>query len=907
MHVGKSVSNTPISQYFGFIFSALIVSIIWLLSISGGLVFFDGLCYNTAMTYRWYQPQRPPSVLLVKINPQSYPLNDSLLCKALENIQQHKPRVVAFNFIPENASPTFYQTAAKFGNVIFGRPIFLNPLDEEKSRLADLPLSLTAQNFPVGIVALATPVNGIHQKQRIALQIQNNAFLSLEALIMQKFMSGSAGSSVLPSSEAFLVNFKGPNYGLPLVDLERVLADDMLTEMVRDKSVLIGYDANLATQGIYTPVTNRHIPISLLEFEGYAVDTLQSGQAITTLNIWLKLILFLFCALMSLLIYQQLEVFHSTWITILLLAAYILMSLLLINYFHIWLPLGELLILQTVLFVILLRNKSRLTELAFTKLLVDTNNKLKNKYWPVGFYQSANYWDQVVVMVIQVLELERLIFLERVEDEIKVKEIKSFRCSLTDIDEKRRDYRREPYLSAIQKSEPLRLNYHYLTKTSDDEEQYMCALKFAGEIVGFWAFGIKPKIVQETKNFFNIVQDYGDMIGELIYHHRVLQKKQAEKSLGQLLTRERTEQAYQALSNTIAVLERQMISLGSLLNDLTIAAIVYDLFGRVLEINTNMRTILESQQIKPYDVTALDLLSQITGCNLSEARHYMRYVITERSDISIPVTVGLSRYVLKIKPLRTDEKFKISDLHFPAPFGLSGIIYELIDSTSIYQLQHLKNELSERLTIQVRNHLAAVHMSIALLEDPDMTSTERKEIADVAEQKVNLAVSTIEECEVYLTAMESRESPISCFPLDALPILEAAVQSTQADLELANLTLQKDFPEIANAVMANAEKLVELFKSIMSVLIEDAVQDSRISIKVMELEHGTAYHFSNVGFGVPNERLQYYLTSEDVSISKHFSTIKRASKSVQSWNGSLKAESKVGDGIHFNLTLNRFF
>ena len=90
-------------------------------------------------------------------------------------------------------------------------------------------------------------------------------------------------------------------------------------------------------------------------------------------------------------------------------------------------------------------------------LRLDILSQLKSKKTPHSFYQIDDPWNHIIVFINQHLLLNRSILLERVDNDHRVREIKSLGCSISDIAELRRDYTRYPYDKSLQQQIPFNL------------------------------------------------------------------------------------------------------------------------------------------------------------------------------------------------------------------------------------------------------------------------------------------------------------------------------------------------------------------------------------------------------------------------------------------------------------------
>lgn len=899
------IVRTPNWSYTGVIIGVIIVLLIALISILGGFDSLDGFIYDFFARHHPHQsfPQNP-DLLLIEIDCDDSPIPADTLLTLLEQIENLSPKVVAFNFIPANASDEFFRATNQYQNVILSKELgnvgvdFADPAfrDIRTSRYEDIIFAYSG--FP--------PIdNGISRKQYKGFRLGDETHKTLEVVVTEQYREHPID---VIDGDSFLINFSGYPGSIPTISLERVLSGDLLSELVKGKIVMIGYGTNEKNPGFFTPVNPKGPGMSLLRVQAYAVRSLQYENSISKTGIISNLIILLTITIISLVLYQWTEIRLMGWLTAFLIAFYILITYVSFNFFDFWFPITEIFLSQIILFIVFLRNKSSLVELGFQKLLTENTLEMRDRYLPTSFFYSKEYWNQAVVMVRQVLDLNRLIFLESIEGDNRVEEVKSFNCSLSDIDERRRDYTRFPYSTAIERKRPFRLEErNFFKKKEEDEEQYIVALTFAGRIMGFWVFGIQKDKMDNIPNFESLVRDYSNLIGELLYHRREIQRKKEGNIFYKYLISERSEQIYKALRNTIELMKIRLANLASLLGSLTTAMIVYDLFGRVIEINSIMLNILQKAGIAPYEKTLLDLISEIADVDLAEVQNIMRQVIIQQEMVSLTVTLNQRHYILNLSPLAYSQSQTQGDENiYPKPFGLTGILCELLDSTSAYELKKLKEELSEKLTVQIRNDLSTMQISLSMLSSPELPADKKDEILKITDEKISETSEVLEECVGYLTIEEDSKSKGRRFPVSPVPLLSSVIESVSDEFQEKSLTINCDKPMLENTVLAAPERLKIVFKNILAILITDAANNSEITVNISEEEKFTTFFFANEGFGMPNDRFQSYLKDETSATTPEFSNIRNAYIYVQEWGGTLEATSTVGGGMEFSLKLRRF-
>ena len=586
-------------SYAGLLIGIAVALGIWLLSTSGALRPAAGILYDPVLRYKSRLTRGDSPVFLVAVDPDAATPDEAAWLKTLEALQKLGARRVVFNFLPAQVTPAFYEKAAGRGNVLFGRGMVPDPDDPDAVQPAPLPPPVAGREIPTGVVGVPPATRGVSRSQHASYRIADRAYPALEAAAAESDFA----APVALGGRDYLVNFRGGPGSLPNVPLGKVLSGNYLTaRMVEGKTVLIGAGARGADPGVHTPTTADDRPMSLLEFQGQALDTLLTGRRIREAGPGATLLILLLVAAVSVLAYQRMDVRWASWFTAGVLVLYAGTTAVLFVSSNIWPPVTEAALAQVLLFILILRNKAVHAHLALSKLMLDLSSKLRERFWPASFYSSPEHWSQVITMVDQTLDLKRTIFLERVVKDHRVREIKSLNCSLQDIGEMRRDYERTPYSTAIEARGPIRLEKVYLKKLEDGgpEDQWLIPLIFGGEVLGFWAFGVDPAHAAAIHGFEAVVADFGEQISELLYHRqRVLKEQAGEHALKRYLTSERQAELHQALGKTMGLMERRLTRMESLLDEMQTATIVYDLFGRTLKVNRRMQELLKREGFPP--------------------------------------------------------------------------------------------------------------------------------------------------------------------------------------------------------------------------------------------------------------------------------------------------------------------
>lgn len=892
-----SVTET---DYAAVVVALLLGCALWLASLSGLFSTLDGVLYDHLQGRSGASASQQPRVLLLEVEPELRNAGDEVWLPLIEELQAQGAAQLMFTFALPGVSEIFYSAVGQTGRAIFARRLRPSAdMSPDSLIMEALPPSAQGLNLKMAAYAIAPSEYGVHRRQAYAFSSEN-PLVSLE---------GAAAESLDISTRAqpFLVNFMGGEAGLPRISAQRVLNGELIPELAGGRHVLIGESG--ADRDLFTPLAVTGKLLSELEFHGYALDTLLRDQPVRSVPLWLLFPLILLLAGANLFVFQWgAGVRFTSSLTVILAAVYALLAWLALNYARIWLPLAELWAVQIASSLVFTRYRVAKEEAGLRQILLETNAKLRERFFPPSFANSQEHWSQVIAMVNQTLNLERVIFLERVKGDHRVREVKSLNCGLQDIREMRRDYERTPYSTAIAARHPVEVQ-DYLSHGLEGEVQYLVPLLFGGEVLGFWAFGARPEKLAALHNREAVLRDFAEQIAELLFHRQQVLEREANLSrpLQRYLRLQGGEQLTESLNKTLAALDRRLVGMEEYLDGLGSASILYDLFGQVRIANRQMVNLLSEAGLLPYQMTATDLICSLTGVSLDYARGVMQTIILEQQKIALPAKLAedARSYMLHLGPLLpTREKQHLREGE-PLPFEVEGVLCELIETTMIKRLYSIKEEVMERVTYQVRNDTESLLSGISLLESGDLGEDRQSRVIQIVRAKIASLVAVTEQVNALLN-QEIDTGVVERYPIDSKRPLLAAVEAARDKAAVHGILFDMRLPDLVSLAFASPEGLQETLDGILAVLVSDTIQQGLIQANLEERDGWIVFQFANQGFGVPEERFQSYLQGDALQATDGFRKLRQSMARVASWEGSLEGHSEIGVGTRFELKLKGF-
>lgn len=705
--------------------------------------------------------------------------------------------------------------------------------------------------------------------------------------------------------ERFMLSPRLFEEGLPQVNSEALVKNRVHPKLVAGKLVFLQRQPDKNLPGIHISILHGELQLSATEYHALGVHTLLSEQGVKPIHSLVLVLLLVFYGLVCLIIYRNAPKGD------LLISCLILMITLAVlqaaKFFLLWCPPAELFLLQVSAAIISHRLRLNQEKQSVDNFLLVHQTLIKKHIHNTSFLDTDEHWNQLIALVNQTLQLNRLIFLERIKGDHRVREVASLHCSINDIKEMRRDYERTPYSTAIELNQPLLLDRPYLEHAPENEQQVLVPLVFVGEVMGFWAFGIQKDTLAEISGFTSIVDDYGKQIAELLYHRQQWQQDKEKKSrfFYRYLSLRHTSVRFRQLKQFIESQHRRQALYEGLLESSHNAVLLYDLFGRVTIINPTMEALLQENDLPPFELTALDMLTRLTKIEPGHSRQLLQEVIQQERDLTLLVDLADAYYELKVSALLVKEEQELG-YNSSEPFSVQGILFELKEMRSAKEKEQYHARLVKHLFHLIQNDLESIYMATSLLEQ-DVSLEEKQYLSDTLKEKKNNLNEILKRAWHFLQQADVVQSANAQYPLDTCIAIEKAIEAYRRGIPAnKRVRFEYQFIEYSELGMADPSAIPVLIDLLLEALLDDATDDSVISIQFQEREKHLVYRFSNQGFGMPQERLDDLLQGSDQFNSDVFQQLSRMQHQVQQWGGQLICRSQLGKGMEFLLVFKRF-
>lgn len=725
-----------------------------------------------------------------------------------------------------------------------------------------------------------------------------------------------AGSIHAP--DEFLISFIGRSQGLPKATLEEFVQSDFPLRLLQNRRVLVSIRPGSGAVGLYTPLSLTGVHLSPVEFHTYAWGTLMTGNQVTGQVWWLSLILITAPALLSGIFTPKLSSGASLWFGAMvpfLGALLCWASLVGLQY---WPPFSGLVFSQILILGGIFHRRSVLQEESNQELLEETSSRMREKALPEEFLLSEERWTQIATTLSQALGWKRCAALEwgNPDSNTQLQTLAVAGCAksqinLSSIETQLKDI--QLGRGTLEEGVWAGQGIFNLESEENDLPQFLTPLYLGGDILGAWVFmeSESRRSSKSASDWKSLERSLAVEMSELLEARYLWRRRlEDEKSRGSFwrtaLYGDEVRSSYEEIQRSFTVLENRRMLLNQVFNSLDTAAILYDWFGNVVQINEAMTDQLKSWGVAPFQITALELLSQLTGKSQDEAREYFRIVMQRKETVSISVQLGDKSsplFLLLMRPVsKTSSEGSMNSLGLPSSEGLMGILFELLDISRLKRLFRLKDLLFKHSNIRIRQDLETLVLGMDALNQPEVDQEERLEVAGLLEEKTMDMVSLSQSIDNYLD-LDVFTRPL-IYPAPANVPLKEAMEQAQSWMELRGLEFELMEPAMPQLVLADYDELTQLFGSIFKTLMEDATEKSRIRIEIQEEVGSSVFRFSNQGFGMPGAILKESLHGKSATDGS-FEAIRMGIQQADSWGGELSCESEIGKGFVFTLVLKR--
>lgn len=514
-----------------------------------------------------------------------------------------------------------------------------------------------------------------------------------------------------------------------------------------------------------------------------------------------------------------------------------------------------------------------------------------------GFEMATGLvWEHANRFVTGFFDLRRSVMLELPPGGTHLQPVASFGCSAEAIIEKRRDYRRAPFSTALARAHPTPPSRPFLP-AEEGVVDLITPLIAADQLVGFWALSIANTPAQTVDAIAVEAERYAGEVAKMILRSGhlggpddsagrqwpTLAKLRARLIDGATRAREQIaayRDVFSAVGHPIAVC---------------------DLLGRVQIANPAFEQFAEASGHPLMGMSATGMLEQHCGLSPGDAKATVRHVVLSaapHANARLPMATssGQVAQVLVLRPIVRRAPDTAGQT--VTPFDLLGLITEIVPDVSGMADATRLNQAAIRYARRSEAMLGAIARTV------DTLGTDAGSKGHLTDM---LAGGLDEARELMQHAGDTaRRDTGEAGRVDVLLLLQRARQAHARELREKNVELQLPATGIPEVDVA-PEPLAGLLRALVALLLDDAAPGSVVEVGSAVAAASTVQlQLRNDGYGMPAWHVRNVL-SEGASVplrpdSMLLERVAHAAAALDVGSG-FQLDAELGKGYRATLTL----
>ena len=824
---GRAHVNTAIPSFAG----AAALLLVLVAMASGVFIPANGLLYDFA-TLALAQPAEN-NVVVIEVS-SGTDLSSVKWADLAEDLVNEGSRSVAFTFVPPEPFASFPGRERVYMPFAIGNP---------RASAVSSP-----DQMRHGVVVIPPAQYGIHRTQFTHIISNEGSVRTLEAAVANAM-----------DDRQFYLRFPGGLDGIPRIAVEDVLGGRIPEELLVNRVVLIG-QVSEAGPGLTTAV-NPDLPVmEPLIFHAFALQTLLSGSVPRSISLLAAVALVILSAALGTAVYLKIAPRHAVGVAVLSTLTILIISLLALVWFDLVFPVTELLLVQMMLSLLIWRRREELHDLALQGVARGFRADISGGSSP----ELNEEW------LGEILELEESIVI-RLDERRRFPAAARVQLQAMNMPESILDGSDPAFKYSAKALAPVPLK-------ASGPTRWVAPILREGLLVGYWL--IRPKH-PESASWLASARVVGAFSAAI-----------ADRFLPWQHVARRTlkEQIQWDLSAALVGQRARVRALEHVLNQSSVGISVRDILGiEILSTEGFDKVVDAAAHAVGKKAGPLDLMGSLTGLDGERSAAALRFVLSEKSCISLRMAGSDHRHAL----------LNISWLEPEDLRGAGYLLFQIMDFSQAARAADAQRTASEQLGLIIRNDLEAVGLACAILGHPEIGPQDRAETLDRMKEAIDRARQSLLSIEPFLQSQALiGEDDISLLRLE--DVLKEIISSVRQDHEV-----KLDMPEVMAAVMAAPATLGVLLRSALEFLADDARFGAAVAVLVFEDADRTRVEITASSTGLSHEKLEDFLSGDREAQSQSLRKMVHAARNVSAWGGSFEGHSDAQTNIRLVLTLKK--
>ena len=835
-------------------------------------------------------PQRDAKVLLVYADTDTISEDPGRLRSLLSQINQYEPRKIAI---------VHGQNQLQLDQIA-GLPF------TEKMvigcRLKDWKPSDQQFGLTHGITDLNLANQSVYRDHYLAISELDQNYPTIECVIAASMMQ----PHLSPRQNRFGIRYCGATSSLPNVTADQVFDDSIVSDLIRDKVVMIG-TAEPHGYGYPTPTTQAAQRIGQLEIHGHVLETLLRSNYIVDCHWTMQ---FAMLALLSSIVAFVILRAQLNRIPIRLLAAMtcqVLVSIFAYHFLNLRIPVTALLCSTCVAAAMAMFLRFRVLESYVRQLKLTAKN---------DNHDQQDAWELIRLSALQQFYPSRMVSMELPPGKTHFQVVDTCNCDQSHISERRRDVQRFPYRHVCEMERPCALpDYQFFSDDTTGGTEYLIPLAHDSTVLGIVIVSLTADQLKHWNNIEDCLTRFGGEMSRLLFERRNQVKNdtpdhQGPKSWFNKLNVLPEESSMAAILEQERQVNKQLQRWEHAFRSSESALAICDPFGQIEFTNEKLHDLLHPHQIVASDINTLELVTRISRRDISSCRSMIRDAVNLRktSQIFLPaIETGTKPLTVNIKPIITNSLGQ-NATHYPY------VVVEIVDGEVFHDALNWQQDLSSSLCESAEHSIQKITEEIKTLSTSGSADSMQRLFSQLG-QTLAMAGSTLNSCQ-QIAGIGVSDRAESCLPIDTLSVFESTKKEfcPKFDEQDTQLRFDSESKDAIAIAIANPFLLKIVFSLIFEILLKRSFAGSEINIAMDLVGTQLRYEFRGSG-GIENLSRDNFLRgneeSEDhVDVEQKLGLdqelgdpIAKTRGWLEAWNGTLRFLNDSEDNLLVELIL----
>lgn len=534
---------------------------------------------------------------------------------------------------------------------------------------------------------------------------------------------------------------------------------------------------------------------------------------------------------------------------------------------------------------------------ALGETLVDVDHRLTglvSQPLGQGFEASTDLvWDQANRFVTEFFDLRRSLMLELPPGATHMRPVAAFGCTPADIIEKRRDYRRAPFSTALARELPTPPSRPFLP-AEDGTVDLITPLMAADQLVGFWAFSVRPGADGSIERLTAEAARYAGEVAKVILRGGTLDDA-SDSSVRRWPTLARLRARLLDGANQA---REQLAAYRDVFAAVGHPIAVCDLFGRAQLANPAFEDFAEGVGRPLLAMSLIDILEHQCGLEPAAAKATMRQVMLGGgTEARVPMQVEGpdGPRVLVLRPIL--RRVADPSAHQASPFDLVGLILEIVPDGREAEAARQLGQAAAQYAVRSRSMLDAIARTVDTLHADD-GSQER--LSDM------VATGLRDAGHLLRHAATARGDGTASGQTDLQQLLERARQEHARVARAKSVAIALPARTAPNVVAAEPA-LAGLLHSLLALLVDDAAPGTTVEMSCTADGSSVALGIANEGYAMPAWHVQDVMRDGGAVLHVGASPLERVAHAAASLDGTVGFQlgTELGRGYRASLVLPR--